>query len=99
MVKYFTILILSVFLIGCTTAPVCIPKTEYVEVKIPVVVYPDVIPDYKYPELELSNLTDTSTDEEVAKAYKLTIIQLKTEVQNLVKILNSLKIDSKNSPN
>jgi hypothetical protein len=74
----FLPLILSVFLLaGCgslsQTKPAIIYQTQ--EVNIPVVVFPD-IPPMEYFDSRVKKLTDTSTDGEVAQAYKQDLLTL-----------------------
>lgn len=84
--KIVTTLILSLFLVSCGTKT----RTEYVyrtvEVKVPVMVKPEINPIPK-PKLDVYGITKDSTDKEVIEAYYNTVKKLTMYTRKLEEAL------------
>ncbi len=91
-------LVMVVFLVGCSASKV---KTEYKYINKPVLVCPapselnggENVP--AVPSLEIYKLNPSSSDGEVARAFQLSIIQLKGHIELLRNIIDGYDKTSK----
>lgn len=94
MTRLLLILVALASLTGCTGASRStrtLVRTETVEVRVPVRIPCPAPPPVVRPGIALMDLTEASTDGEVARAYLATVVALVAYTQELERLLDSYR--------